>query len=58
MLNQREAAEARGTSRSTIRRRREASLLPGSVEDPGRGWSIPVEALLGAGSTLNAPAPA
>ncbi|MEU8764605.1 hypothetical protein [Streptomyces sp. NPDC048659] len=57
MLNQREAAEACGTSRSTIRRRREAGLLPGSVEDPERGWLIPVEALLGAGFTLNAPAP-
>ncbi|MFH9958978.1 helix-turn-helix transcriptional regulator [Streptomyces roseolus] len=57
MLNQREAAAACGVSRSTIRRRREAGLLPGSVEDPERGWLIPVEALLGAGFTLNAPAP-
>ncbi|MER5747168.1 helix-turn-helix domain-containing protein [Streptomyces sp. NPDC002225] len=57
MLNQREAATACGVSRSTIRRRREAGLLPGSVEDPQRGWLIPVEALLAAGFTLNAPAP-
>ncbi|MFC9486575.1 helix-turn-helix domain-containing protein [Streptomyces hydrogenans] len=57
MLNQREAAAACGVSRSTIRRRREAGLLPGAVEDPERGWLIPVEALLGAGFTLNAPAP-
>ncbi|MFC8793366.1 helix-turn-helix transcriptional regulator [Streptomyces cinereoruber] len=57
MLNQREAAAACGVSRSTIRRRREAGLLPGSVEDPERGWLIPVEALLAAGFTLNAPAP-
>ncbi|MFF8604099.1 helix-turn-helix transcriptional regulator [Streptomyces sp. NPDC015232] len=57
MLNQREAAAACGVSRSTIRRRREAGLLPGSVEDPDRGWLIPVEALLAAGFTLNAPAP-
>ncbi|MFF7816078.1 helix-turn-helix transcriptional regulator [Streptomyces sp. NPDC007945] len=55
MLNQREAAAACGVSRSTIRRRREAGLLPGSVEDPERGWLIPVEALLAAGFTLNAP---
>ncbi|MEU0404798.1 helix-turn-helix domain-containing protein [Streptomyces sp. NPDC006197] len=57
MLNQREAAAACGVSRSTIRRRREAGLLPRSVEDPERGWLIPVEALLAAGFTLNAPAP-
>ncbi|MFF9431922.1 helix-turn-helix transcriptional regulator [Streptomyces sp. NPDC014746] len=57
MLNQREAAAACGVSRSTIRRRREAGLLPGSLEDPERGWLIPVEALLAAGFTLNAPAP-
>ncbi|MEU3400646.1 helix-turn-helix transcriptional regulator [Streptomyces filamentosus] len=57
MLNQREAAAACGVSRSTIRRRREAGLLPGAVEDPERGWLIPVEALLAAGFTLNAPAP-
>ncbi|WP_236243622.1 AlpA family transcriptional regulator [Streptomyces sp. CC228A] len=56
-LNQREAAAACGVSRSTIRRRREAGLLPGSVEDPERGWLIPVEALLAAGFTLNAPGP-
>ncbi|MFC8884538.1 hypothetical protein ACFT54_33080 [Streptomyces cinereoruber] len=53
MLNQREAAACR-VSRSTIRRRREAGLLPGSVEDPERDWLIPVEALLAAGFTLNA----
>ncbi|MFC7795373.1 hypothetical protein [Streptomyces cinereoruber] len=56
MLNQREAAACR-VSRSTIRRRREAGLLPGSVEDPERDWLIPVEALLAAGFTLNALAP-
>lgn len=57
MLNQREAAAACGVSRSTIRRRREAGLLPGAVENPERGRLIPVEALLAAGFTLNAPAP-
>ncbi|MFI5672949.1 helix-turn-helix transcriptional regulator [Streptomyces sp. NPDC051704] len=57
MLNQREAAAACGVSRSTIRRRREAGDLPGSVEDPARGWMIPVDALLAAGFRLNAPAP-
>ncbi|MFE5709603.1 helix-turn-helix transcriptional regulator [Streptomyces sp. NPDC056501] len=57
MLNQREAAAACGVSRSTIRRRREAGLLPGAVEDPDRGRLIPVEALLAAGFALNAPAP-
>lgn len=58
MLTQREAAAACGVSRSTIRRRREAGDLPGSVEDPTRGWMIPVDALLAAGFRLNAPAPA
>ncbi|MFD9081669.1 helix-turn-helix transcriptional regulator [Streptomyces erythrochromogenes] len=57
MLTQREAAAACGVSRSTIRRRREAGELPGSVEDPVRGWMIPVDALLAAGFRLNAPAP-
>ncbi|MEV7417720.1 hypothetical protein [Streptomyces sp. NPDC089919] len=58
MLTQREAAAACGVSRSTIRRRRELGELSGSVEDPKRGWLIPVEALLAAGFRLNAPAPA
>ncbi|MFD4865280.1 helix-turn-helix transcriptional regulator [Streptomyces sp. NPDC058412] len=58
LLTQREAAAACGVSRSTIRRRREAGELPGSVEDPARGWMIPVDALLAAGFRLNAPAPA
>ncbi|MFC4185330.1 MULTISPECIES: helix-turn-helix transcriptional regulator [Streptomyces] len=57
MLNQREAAAACGVSRTTIRRRREAGALPGAVEDPYRGWLIPVEDLLAAGFHLNAPAP-
>ncbi|MFJ6940924.1 helix-turn-helix transcriptional regulator [Streptomyces sp. NPDC101132] len=58
MLTQREAAAACGVSRSTIRRRREAGDLPGCVEDPSRGWMIPVDALLAAGFRINAPAPA
>ncbi|MEV7595613.1 helix-turn-helix domain-containing protein [Streptomyces sp. NPDC089922] len=58
MLTQREAAAACGVSRSTIRRRREAGDLAGSVEDPARGWMIPVDALLAAGFRLNAPSPA
>ncbi|MEW1701039.1 helix-turn-helix domain-containing protein [Streptomyces sp. NPDC091278] len=57
LLTQREAAEACGVSRSTIRRRREAGDLPGAVQDPERGWLIPVEALLAAGLRVNAPAP-
>ncbi|MFI6006686.1 helix-turn-helix domain-containing protein [Streptomyces sp. NPDC051366] len=57
MLTQREAAAACGVSRSTIRRRREAGDLPGSVEDPKHGWMIPVDALLAAGFRLHAPAP-
>ncbi|MEV6080969.1 helix-turn-helix domain-containing protein [Streptomyces sp. NPDC052069] len=57
MLNQREAATACGVSRTTIRRRREAGALPNAVEDPVRGWLIPVEDLLAAGFRLNAPAP-
>ncbi|OII59591.1 hypothetical protein BJP40_13325 [Streptomyces sp. CC53] len=57
MPNQREAAAACGVSRSTIRRRREAGLLPGSVENPQRGRLIPVEALLAAGFILNASSP-
>lgn len=56
MLNQREAATACGVSRTTIRWRREAGALPGAVEDPVRGWLIPVEDLLAAGFHLNAPA--
>ncbi|MEU3670800.1 helix-turn-helix transcriptional regulator [Streptomyces virginiae] len=57
MLTQREAAAACGVSRSTIRRRREAGDLPGSVQDPERGWMVPVDDLLAAGFRLNAPAP-
>ncbi|MET9957191.1 helix-turn-helix domain-containing protein [Streptomyces sp. NPDC006339] len=57
MLTQREAATACGVSRSTIRRRREDGDLPGCVQDPQRGWLIPVDALLAAGFKLNAPAP-
>ncbi|MFI5635062.1 helix-turn-helix transcriptional regulator [Streptomyces sp. NPDC051664] len=57
MLNQREAADACGVSRTTIRRRREAGDLPGAVQDPARGWLIPVDDLLAAGFRLNAPAP-
>lgn len=56
LLNQREAAAACGVSRTTIRRRREAGDLPGAVQDPQRGWLIPVEDLLAAGFRLNAPA--
>ncbi|MFK0101848.1 helix-turn-helix transcriptional regulator [Streptomyces sp. NPDC091040] len=55
MLTQREAAHACGVSRTTIRRRREAGELPGSVQDEQRGWLIPVEDLLAAGFRLNAP---
>ncbi|WP_371793781.1 hypothetical protein OG285_38485 [Streptomyces sp. NBC_01471] len=57
MLNQREAATACGVSRTTIRRRREAGDLPGAVQDPVRGWLVPVDDLLAAGFRLNAPAP-
>jgi hypothetical protein len=57
MLTQREAATACGVSRTTIRRRREAGDLPNSVQDPQRGWLIPVDDLLAAGFRLNAPAP-
>ncbi|MFI6006804.1 helix-turn-helix domain-containing protein [Streptomyces sp. NPDC051366] len=58
MLTQREAADACGVSRTTIRRRRETGDLPGAFEDPKRGWMIPVDDLLAAGFRLNAPAPA
>ncbi|MBQ0975711.1 helix-turn-helix domain-containing protein [Streptomyces griseoincarnatus] len=57
MLTQREAAAACGVSRTTIRRRREAGELPGSVLDDERGWLIPVDDLLAAGFRLHAPAP-
>ncbi|MFF9870477.1 helix-turn-helix domain-containing protein, partial [Streptomyces sp. NPDC013953] len=57
MLTQREAATACGVSRTTIRRRREAGELPGAVQDPVRGWLIPVDDLLAAGFRLHAPAP-
>ncbi|WP_329405991.1 helix-turn-helix domain-containing protein [Streptomyces sp. NBC_00704] len=56
MLTQREAADACGASRTTIRRRREAGELPGVVLDDERGWLIPVEDLL-AGFRLSASAP-
>ncbi|MFF1482946.1 helix-turn-helix transcriptional regulator [Streptomyces sp. NPDC058301] len=56
MLTQREAATACGVSRTTIRRRREDGDLPGAIQDPPRGWLIPVEDLLAAGFRLNAPA--
>ncbi|GAA3289228.1 hypothetical protein GCM10020295_00650 [Streptomyces cinereospinus] len=55
LLTQREAAAACGVSRSTIRRRREAGELPGSVLDEEHGWLTPVEDLLAAGFRLNAP---
>ncbi|WP_434600714.1 helix-turn-helix transcriptional regulator [Streptomyces sp. A5-4] len=55
-LTQREAA-ACGVSRTTIRRRREAGDLPGALQDPQRGWVIPVDDLLAAGFRLNTPAP-
>ncbi|MFJ8255563.1 helix-turn-helix transcriptional regulator [Streptomyces sp. NPDC094466] len=55
ILTQREASDACGVSRSTIRRRREAGDLPGAVQDEARGWLIPVEDLLAAGFRLNAP---
>ncbi|MFF9594239.1 helix-turn-helix transcriptional regulator [Streptomyces sp. NPDC014646] len=57
LLTQREAAAACGVSRTTIRRRREAGDLPGAVQDPQRGWLIPVDDLLAAGLRLHAPAP-
>ncbi|MFJ5129950.1 helix-turn-helix transcriptional regulator [Streptomyces sp. NPDC088555] len=56
MLTQREAAAACGVSRTTIRRRREANDLPGAVQDPQRGWLIPIDDLLAAGFRLHAPA--
>ncbi|MES9558856.1 MULTISPECIES: helix-turn-helix domain-containing protein [unclassified Streptomyces] len=56
MLTQREAATACGVSRTTIRRRREANDLPGAVQDPQRGWLIPIDDLLAAGFRLHAPA--
>ncbi|MFI6771162.1 helix-turn-helix transcriptional regulator [Streptomyces sp. NPDC050355] len=58
LLSQREAADACGVSRTTIRRRREAGQFPGAVLDPQQGWMVPVEDLLAAGFRLNAPAPA
>ncbi|MFJ1839886.1 MULTISPECIES: helix-turn-helix transcriptional regulator [unclassified Streptomyces] len=57
MLTQREAAAACGVSRTTIRRRREDGDLPGAVQDPKRGWIIPVDDLLAAGFRLHAPTP-
>ncbi|MEU4878788.1 helix-turn-helix domain-containing protein [Streptomyces sp. NPDC021608] len=57
LLTQREAADACGVSRTTIRRRRENGELPGAVLDHDRGWLIPVDDLLAAGFRLNAPAP-
>ncbi|MDN3297248.1 hypothetical protein QWM81_25040 [Streptomyces ficellus] len=57
MLTQRDAATACGVSRSTIRRRREDGAFPNAVQDPARGWLIPVDDLLAAGFRLHAPAP-
>ncbi|WP_371631840.1 helix-turn-helix domain-containing protein [Streptomyces sp. NBC_00341] len=56
VLTQREAATACGVSRTTIRRRRGDGDLPGAVQDPKRGWMVPVEDLLAAGFRLDAPA--
>ncbi|MFJ2590859.1 helix-turn-helix domain-containing protein [Streptomyces sp. NPDC087538] len=56
MLTQREAATACGVSRTTIRRREDGDL-PGAVQDPKRGWLIPIDDLLAAGLRPHAPAP-
>ncbi|MGY4973483.1 helix-turn-helix domain-containing protein [Streptomyces nigrescens] len=55
LLTQIEAAEACGVSRTTIRRRRTDGVFPGAVQDPKRGWMIPIEDLLAAGFHPNAP---
>lgn len=54
----RTAAEATGKSRRTIGRMLEAGELEGATKDEESGaWSIPTEALLGAGLRLHAPSP-
>ena len=56
LLTQRQAADACGVSRSTMRRAREAGRFPNAVLD-GTTWMIPVGDLLAAGYRLHAPAP-
>ncbi|MFJ2701056.1 hypothetical protein ACIO5Z_33105 [Streptomyces rochei] len=57
LLAQREAAAACGVSRSTIRCRREAGELPGSVLTTTAAGSSPWRACSPPGFRLNAPAP-
>ena len=52
------AAKATGRSRRTIGRMLDAGELVGATRDESGAWSIPVEALLGAGLAVHAPSPA
>lgn len=52
------AAKATGRSRRTIGRLLDAGELEGATRDDSGTWSIPVEALLGAGLAVHAPSPA
>lgn len=53
-----EAAERTGTSRSTVRRYREAGKFPNAYKDSDRQWRVPVEDLLASGLTLSGQAQA
>lgn len=55
LLSLREAAEAAGVSRDTIKRRQRAGAFPGSEKGADGAWLIPVEELLAAGFRLHAP---
>jgi hypothetical protein len=50
-----QAADATGTSRSTIKRRRTDGAFPNAKQDDNGVWTIPVSDLLGAGMILAVP---
>ncbi|MBZ2410840.1 helix-turn-helix domain-containing protein [Streptomyces sp. L06] len=57
VFTQAEAARACGVGRTTIRRWRQAGLLPGAYETPEGTWMIPLADLLAHGAQVGTPAP-
>lgn len=57
VFTQAQAATACGVGRTTIRRWRQAGLLPGAYETPEGTWMIPLADLLAHGAQVGTPAP-